>query len=107
MIKGYTDLGDYSENDRILIIGRYVMAEPANGTEKPQVIGIALETREKAERYSKKLLRKFPTIKIIDIAPGLSRTAFYCVSRARTTSDNRVFPIIGSHVRLLLTKEPA
>lgn len=71
MIKGYTDLGDLPENDRITVIGKYVMAEPANSTEKPQVIGIALENKEKAERYAKKLLRKFPTIKIIEIAPGI------------------------------------
>lgn len=71
MIKGYTDLSHLSENDRITAIGRYVMAQPANTTDKPEIIGIALETKEKAERYQTKLLRKFPTIQIVDIAPGL------------------------------------
>lgn len=71
MIKGYTDLSHLKENDRITVIGKFVMAEPANSKDKPQVYGIALETKEKAERYQKKLLKKFPTIKIIEIAAGI------------------------------------
>ena len=71
MIEFYTDIAHLKENDRITVIGKFVMSEPANGTEKPKVVGIALETKEKAERYQKKLLKKFPTIKILEIAPGL------------------------------------
>lgn len=70
-MKGFADLSHLSENQRIDAIGKFVMRQPANSTIPPQIIGIALETEEKAKRYEKKLLKKFPTIRILDIVPGI------------------------------------
>lgn len=68
-VKAFSDLGDLPESARIKAIGKFVMGLPAN-TGKPQIIGIALEDEAKARRYEKKLLKRFPTIKIHDISPG-------------------------------------
>lgn len=42
-------------------------------TEKPKIVGVVVEDREKADRYIKKLNDKFPQIRVIDVGPGLTK----------------------------------
>lgn len=53
----YADLADLPENDRIRAIGELAM--------KGEVVGFVVETNGKANRYLKKLRKKFP--KVVEI----------------------------------------
>lgn len=61
----YSDLHNLTENQRIRFIGEAAMAG--------NIVGISLEDDEvKIARYLKKLLRRFPTVRLIDRHQGLS-----------------------------------
>lgn len=65
MVKGYADLGDLSEDQRIQVAGRYAMEHPGKT--------IALVTDDipgKPERYVAKIEEWFPLVKIVDRFPG-------------------------------------
>lgn len=63
-MKGYSDLADLPENQRIEIIGK--AAEAGN------LCGIALEDDdEKIRRYIEKLTTRFPKVRHISTAPGI------------------------------------
>ena len=64
------DLHRLSENDRIELIGRSVMAVPSSSADKPPLNGFIVETEEKADRYIRKLEKQFPGIRIVDRGPG-------------------------------------
>jgi len=60
-MKGYTDLADLPEDERIRLIGECVM-------NTKQTIGFFVDHEEgKAERYVKKLQEQFPGIKVLGI----------------------------------------
>lgn len=64
-MKGYADLADLPEDERIRIIGEYAQAG--------NIIGIALEDDdEKVARYIKKLTTRFPDVRHISTDPGLA-----------------------------------
>lgn len=63
-MKGYSDLADLPEDERIQIIGESAMAG--------NIIGIAIDDDDrKVRRYLKKLLKRFPGIRHIDTIPGI------------------------------------
>lgn len=63
-MKGYSDLADLPEDERIQIIGESAMAG--------NIIGIAIDDDDrKVRRYLKKLLKRFPGIRHIDTKPGI------------------------------------
>lgn len=68
--KGYTDLADMDEDERIDVIGKTIMAQPVTSTGEPFVAGVVVDNDEKADRYLKKLAEKFPLIRLIERCPG-------------------------------------
>lgn len=66
----YRDLADLKENDRIQIIGDLVMKPGASNTEKPVTVAFVVENDEKADRYIKKLEKKFPGIRVVERLQG-------------------------------------
>ena len=69
-MKGYADLYEYEEDDRIKLIGEFVMNGPKSSGDKPIMVAFIVEDHEKAERYIRKLEEKFPGIRIIDRLDG-------------------------------------
>ena len=70
-MQGFTDLGDYEEDQRIEIIGKTVMeAQKPSSCEKPFMMAFIVENDEKADRYIEKIKKKFPKIRIIDRLSG-------------------------------------
>lgn len=59
----YADLFELSEDERIDTIGHMV-------TEHGKTIGFVVETTAKADRYIKKLKKKYPTVTVLDQGPG-------------------------------------
>ncbi len=63
-MKGFSDLADLPEDERIQIIGAAVMAG--------NIIGIAIDDDdEKVARYLAKLAKRFPKVRHISTDPGL------------------------------------
>ena len=64
-LKGFADVADLSEDDRIDVIGRTAI-------EKNQVVGCVVDAAPaaKADRYIDKLRAKFPTLQILHRGPG-------------------------------------
>ena len=62
----FVDMGNRTEEERIMLIGRSVMGVPRSSADKPIVVGFVVEDPEKAERYIQKLKENFPGIRIID-----------------------------------------
>jgi len=67
MIKGYADLADLPEDERVRIIGEYAMA----GNQ----VGVPVDEEgpdgyEKADRYVKKLLARFPLLEFVSKGKG-------------------------------------
>lgn len=67
MLKGYADLADLPEDDRIKIIGEYAMA----GNQ----VGVPVDEEgpdgyAKADRYVKKLLARFPLLEFVSKSKG-------------------------------------
>lgn len=63
-MKGYSDLADLPENERIRIIGEAARAG--------NIIGIALEDdAKKIKRYIKKLTKRFPDVRHVSTDSGL------------------------------------
>ena len=63
-MKGYSDLADLPEDQRIVIIG--------NAATSGNIVGIALEDDEqKIARYIEKLTERFPKVRHISTDPGL------------------------------------
>ena len=58
MVKGYADLADLPEDDRITIIGEYLVSGKSDG----RPVLVAVEDSAKADRYVLKLNRQFPSI---------------------------------------------
>lgn len=67
-MKGYSDLHDYTEDERIEIIGRTVLDKASS--DKTFTAAICVEDDAKADRYIEKLKKKFPTIRIIERVKG-------------------------------------
>ena len=70
MVKAFFDLKRLNENERIDLIGRSVMDEPASSADKPTMNGFIVENEAKADRYVAKLEKRFPGIRIISRGPG-------------------------------------
>jgi len=67
MIKGFADLADLPEDERIRVIGEYAMA----GNQ----VGVPVDEEgpdgyEKADRYVKKLLAQFPLLEFVSKGQG-------------------------------------
>lgn len=63
-MKGYADLADLPEDDRIKIIGEAAQAG--------NVIGVALDDEaDKIARYIRKITDRFPDVRHISTDPGL------------------------------------
>lgn len=62
--KGYADIADLPEDERIKIIGETV-------TQQGAIVGVCVDsTPGKADRYKRKLLARFPNLVIIDTTDG-------------------------------------
>jgi hypothetical protein len=61
-VKGYADLADLPEDDRITSIGKTAAAG--------NVVGVVVDDDAKADRYIKKLSRRFPNVRVIDRGAG-------------------------------------
>ena len=71
MLKGFADIGDLDEDDRIDIIGNYIMDAPKSSADKPIIVAVVLEDDpEKVKRYIKKLKDKFPKVRVIKKSKG-------------------------------------
>ena len=72
-MKGYSDLYDLPEDERIKIIGKAAQAG--------KIVGIALEDdAEKIARYIGKLTKWFPKVRHVSTDPGLvPGTVIVCV----------------------------
>lgn len=57
-MKGYADLADLPEDDRIRIIGKTVMQD--------QIVGFFVDDDTKADRYIDKLARWFPRVEVAE-----------------------------------------
>lgn len=64
------DLHKLSEDDRIKLIGRSVMQQPASSADAPVMNGFIVESEEKADRYIRKLQKGFPGIRVVDRSPA-------------------------------------
>jgi hypothetical protein len=60
-VKGFADLGELPEDERIALIGE---------TARECVIGFIVETNAKADRYVRKLLERFPAVRLVGRGPG-------------------------------------
>lgn len=60
------DLHSMSENDRIKMIGDSVTKGPQSSGDKPLMNAFTVENDVKADRYVRKLAKRFPTVRIID-----------------------------------------
>lgn len=71
-MRGYTDLADLSEDDRIGKIGNFILQNPKKEDGSPIIVGVTVDDEggTKAERYIKKLKEKFPSIRVIDRFKG-------------------------------------
>lgn len=63
-IPPFSDIAHLKENDRIDLIGKTIIEAPNDGDEPP-VIAFIVENEEKADRYIRKLEKKFPGIRVI------------------------------------------
>jgi hypothetical protein len=72
MIKGYADLGDFDEDERIEKIGQAALSGKQTSDDKPLIIGFVVDDDggTKGDRYIRKLQERFPTIRIIDRHKG-------------------------------------
>ena len=62
-MKGFADIADLSEDDRITAIGNRAMTG--------EVVGFITDDEPgKAERYIRKLAKRFPKVVILDQKPG-------------------------------------
>jgi hypothetical protein len=66
----FADIADFDEDDRIERIGKAVMKAPRSSADKPVVVAFVVEDDAKADRYIKKLQKRFPGIRVIDRFPG-------------------------------------
>lgn len=66
----FGDLYNINENERIDLIGRTVMAGPKTSGDKPRMVAFVVDNHKKADRYIRKLEKKFPGIRIIDRFDG-------------------------------------
>jgi hypothetical protein len=80
MIRGFADLADLPEDDRITIIGQAVM--DGNQVAVP-VDEEGPDGYEKADRYVKKLLERFPLIEFVGKAKGPVKDAVTFVVRRK------------------------
>ena len=78
-MKGYADLADLSEDERIRVIGEYAMA----GNQ----IGVPVDEEgpdgyEKADRYIEKLTSQFPLLEIVRKGAGpVQKTVMFVVRK--------------------------
>ncbi len=72
-MKGYSDLADLPEDERIKIIGKAAQAG--------NIVGVALEDdADKIARYIGKLTKRFPKVRHVSTDPGLvPGTVLVCV----------------------------
>jgi hypothetical protein len=62
--EGFADLGDFQEDDRIQIIGQYVLNHG-------KTVGVCIDDSPgKAERYIRKMKKEFPTVIFLDQTKG-------------------------------------
>ena len=66
----YADIADFDEDTRIEMIGKAVMSGPKSSSDKPVMVAFVVEDDAKADRYIKKLQKKFPGIRVIDRFAG-------------------------------------
>lgn len=82
MAKLAIDLGGLTENERIGVLGRSVMNVPVSSTQKPTMDAFFVDTPAKADRYIRKLKKKFPGIRIIETKRVSADSAVMMVSIA-------------------------
>jgi hypothetical protein len=51
-MKGYADLGDLTEDDRINVLSRYIDAHPL------ELVGVAVNSKATAARYAEKIHKR-------------------------------------------------
>ncbi len=66
----FADIADFDEDTRIDMIGKTVMSGPKSSADKPVMAAFVVENDAKADRYIKKLQKKFPGIRVIDRFAG-------------------------------------
>ncbi len=69
-MKGFTDLHDLEEDERIQAIGQATMGGSRSSADKPLIIAFIVDDYEKADRYMEKLEKNFPGIRLIDKMNG-------------------------------------
>lgn len=62
----FVDIASLTEDERITLMGRSVMEQPASSADKPIMVGFVVENEQKAAHYIRKLTEEFPGIRIID-----------------------------------------
>ena len=60
-MQGFSDLALLSEDERVNLIGKTVVKGEG------KIIGFAVETRKKANRYVKKIQKKFKEVRVVEI----------------------------------------
>ena len=81
-MRGFADLGDIPEDDRVAMIGSYVMAHPG------VITGFVVDTAAIAARYLRKLALKYPHVEVIDQAPmNLGPNVTVTAVRVRKRAD--------------------
>ena len=60
------DLHSLDENARIKLIGESVTKVPQSSTDRPPMNAFIVETEVKADRYIRKLAKRFPAVRIVD-----------------------------------------
>lgn len=69
-MKGFADLYHLSENQRIEVIGRAVIDNRGTIPDKPFMVAVIVESHQVADRYERKLKKRFPAVRIIDRHDG-------------------------------------
>lgn len=70
-LKGYADLHNLPENDRIKVICEYLMQAPKGSDVQPLMIGVMVDNKEKADRYIAKINKRYPKVRVLDVKEGV------------------------------------
>lgn len=81
--KGYADLGDMKEDQRIDVIGKSIMAMEVGRT----IAFVTDSEPGKADRYIRKLTTKFPSIEVVSRFDGPVKDSVTVKIRRRTDTN--------------------
>lgn len=75
MVKAYVDLHSLSDEQRIDVIGKTIMAAPKGSADQPVMVGVVVDNPAKAARYIAMMKNQFPSVRVIDQQPmGVAET---------------------------------